>query len=128
MYLENKNMAQAFPPKRLEVLKLLCAQAAVTIEKAQMFRSMEEAKHAAEAATQMKSTCISWLYLTNVVLANMSHEIRTPFNAVIACSVFLLETELTSTQKEYCEIINTSASELLRIIDDILGISLATYF
>lgn len=57
----------------------------------------------------------------NLVLANMSHEIRTPFNAVIACSVFLLDTALTPTQKEYCEIINTSASELLRIIDDILG-------
>jgi GAF domain-containing protein len=50
-------VTQAFPPKRLEVLRLLCAQAAVTIEKAQMYRSMEEAKQAAEAATLMKSTC-----------------------------------------------------------------------
>jgi osomolarity two-component system, sensor histidine kinase CHK1 len=59
LYLENLQLSQAFPPKRLEVLKLLCAQAAVTIEKAQMYRSMEEAKQAAEAATAMKSTCIS---------------------------------------------------------------------
>jgi osomolarity two-component system, sensor histidine kinase CHK1 len=51
----------------------------------------------------------------------MSHEIRTPFNAVIACSVFLLDTPLTPTQKDYCETIHTSATELLRIIDDILG-------
>jgi osomolarity two-component system, sensor histidine kinase CHK1 len=51
----------------------------------------------------------------------MSHEIRTPFNAVIACSVFLLDTQLTPIQKEYCETIHTSATELLRIIDDILG-------
>jgi hypothetical protein len=54
----------------------------------------------------------------------MSHEIRTPFNAVIACSVFLLDTQLTAKQKEYCETIHTSATELLRIIDDILGINL----
>lgn len=59
LYLENSYMSQAFPPKRLEVLKLLCAQAAVTIEKAQMYRSMEEAKQAAEAATAMKSSCTS---------------------------------------------------------------------
>ena len=59
LYLENQHVTQAFPPKRLEVLKLLCAQAAVTIEKAQMYRNMEEAKQAAEAATQMKSTCTS---------------------------------------------------------------------
>ena len=58
-----------------------------------------------------------------VVLANMSHEIRTPFNAVIACSVFLLDTQLTATQKDYCETIHTSATELLRIIDDILDFS-----
>ena len=57
LYLENFHVTQAFPPKRLEVLKLLCTHAAVTIEKAQMYRSMEEAKQAAEAATLMKSTC-----------------------------------------------------------------------
>jgi osomolarity two-component system, sensor histidine kinase CHK1 len=122
LYLENLDVTQAFPHKRLEVLKHLCAQAAVTIEKAQMYRSMEEAKQAAEAATVMKSTCISPLQNPNKVLANMSHEIRTPFNAVIACSVFLLDTQLTAIQKEYCETIHTSATELLRIIDDILGI------
>jgi osomolarity two-component system, sensor histidine kinase CHK1 len=59
LYLENSYVTQAFPQKRLEVLRLLCAQAAVTIEKAQMYRSMEEAKQAAEAATLMKSTCKS---------------------------------------------------------------------
>jgi len=57
----------------------------------------------------------------------MSHEIRTPFNAVIACSVFLLDTQLTATQKEYCETIHTSATELLRIIDDILGCCLVKF-
>jgi osomolarity two-component system sensor histidine kinase CHK1 len=66
LYLENTHVIQAFPPKRLEVLRLLCAQAAVTIEKAEMYRSMEEAKQAAEAATMMKSTCISDMNGANV--------------------------------------------------------------
>jgi|SRR5215471_21103102 len=66
LYLENSHVTRAFPPKRLEVLKLLCAQAAITIEKARMYRSMEEAKQAAEAATLMKSTCISINHYANV--------------------------------------------------------------
>jgi osomolarity two-component system sensor histidine kinase CHK1 len=37
--------------------------------------------------------------------------------------VFLLDTQLTGKQKEYCETIHTSATELLRIIDDILGLT-----
>jgi len=65
LYLENFHVLQAFPPKRLEVLKLLCAQAAITIDKAQMYRSMEKAKQAAETATLMKSTCTSYSILFN---------------------------------------------------------------
>lgn len=66
LYLENSQVLQAFPAKRLEVLKLLCAQAAITIEKAQMYRSMEEAKQAAEAATLMKSTCMPFSFQPNI--------------------------------------------------------------
>jgi osomolarity two-component system sensor histidine kinase CHK1 len=66
LYLENAHMTQAFPPKRVLVLKLLCAQAAVTIDRAQMFRGMEEAKQSAEAATHMKSTCISLYLISNI--------------------------------------------------------------
>jgi len=82
LYLENSHVIQAFPPKRLEVLKLLCAQAAVTIEKAQMYRSMEEAKQAAEAATLMKSTCTSIEDYTNASFGE--YESRNP-NSVQCC-------------------------------------------
>jgi len=73
------HVTQAFPPKRLEVLKLLCAQAAVTIEKAQMYRSMEEAKQAAEAATLMKSTCDSNKYRSNESFGKYEPRNSNPF-------------------------------------------------
>ena len=53
-------------------------------------------------------------------LANMSHEIRTPMNAIIGMNYLLKKTALTEKQADYVQKVETSAKNLLRIIDDIL--------
>jgi PAS domain S-box-containing protein len=56
-------------------------------------------------------------------LANMSHEIRTPMNAIIGMANLIAGTDLTDKQKGYLEAINTSANNLLVIINDVLDFS-----
>lgn len=53
-------------------------------------------------------------------LAKMSHEIRTPMNGIIGMTDALDQENLTSSQKEYLQIVKKSADLLLSIIDDIL--------
>ena len=72
------------------------------------------ARDAAEAANRSKS----------VFLANMSHELRTPLNAVIGFSQLMeKDAALTATQRRNLEIIGSSGSHLLTLINDVLELS-----
>lgn len=56
-------------------------------------------------------------------LANMSHEIRTPLNAIIGMSHLLFDTQPTLQQREYIDILKTSADFLHGLISNLLDMT-----
>lgn len=78
-------------------------------------KNLQSEKKKAEEADRLKS----------IFLANMSHEIRTPLNGIIGFGDLLRSPDISEEKKErYLDIIANNGQQLLKIIDDLMDISM----
>lgn len=99
----------SFTPVDVNLVTMLAGQAAVAIQKTQLYE-------AAQAADRLKSA----------FLASMSHELRTPLNSIIGFTGILLQGmvgPLNDEQQKQLGMVMNSARHLLALINDVLDIS-----
>ncbi|WP_035992721.1 hybrid sensor histidine kinase/response regulator [Leptolyngbya sp. KIOST-1] len=146
LYLENNLTTGAFTQDRLEVLQLLAAQAAISIENARLYGELEAANRTLEAKVVARTLELrrNNLHLQQEIqerqraevaatvasraksefLANMSHELRTPLNGILGYSQVLKRQQgLSEQQQTGLNVIHQCGNYLLTLINDVLDLS-----
>jgi len=131
LYLENILIRGVFSQDRVDLLKLISSQAAISLDNARLYQELQNlnwdlerrveertgelraARDAAESATRAKSE----------FLASMSHEIRTPLNVVLGMTELLGASTLTADQLDCVQSAHLAGSSLLALINDVLDFS-----
>lgn len=111
---KSKEMLEAIVERRTQELIEVNNQLREEINRRKKYElELSEAKDYAEKANEAKS----------IFLAKVSHELRTPMNGILGITSIMKDMKLDAKATKFVDIINTSAENLLTIINDLLDFS-----
>jgi len=141
VYVENTLTEDAFTAGHSEVVTILSAQAAVSLENARLYQQLADYSRTLERRVDERTQALKEMNQDLVIanrqvqeattrksrfLASMSHELRTPLNAIMGFSDVLLEKlcgPLNAKQDGYVRDITAAGQHLLELIKDILDLA-----
>ncbi|MEP7262928.1 MAG: ATP-binding protein [Bacteroidota bacterium] len=106
------SIGKAFRNDNNKVVKLVGTALEVTDRK-KIEETLVLARQHAEETARIKEN----------FLANVSHELRTPINGILGMAGLLYKTKIDGIQRNYLDILRTTAEHLLIIVNDILDYS-----
>lgn len=110
----NYDEEKAFDEQDLEMMEVIAYYLSQLHSRYDSDRQVQEALAKAKESDHLKST----------FLATMSHELRTPLNAIIGFSSLLDDNMSKEDVLDYAQTIHESGEHLLKIVQDILNITL----
>ena len=97
LYLENNLTSGAFTPDRLEILKLLMAQIAISLENAMLYGSLQTYSHELETKSKELELKNQALQRSESREREKSHELKTSLNKLQQTQAQLVQTEKISS-------------------------------
>lgn len=121
VYLENNLAYDAFRVDHLEVLNLLCAQAAISLENACLYEDLQKSQAREQAEREINELKSRFISMT-------SHEFRTPLTAILGTTELIKHYGQgweTEKQHSYLDRIQRNVKHMTGLLDDVLVLSKA---
>ena len=110
-----------------ELAEFLRPTIAIAMENARSLHALGTSRQLLDQRVKELTTAYGLVEQASIVksqfVANMSHELRTPMNGVLGMTALLRDTPLSRDQAGFLEMLEQSAQNLLRVINDVLDFS-----
>ncbi|QUY41487.1 ATP-binding sensor histidine kinase [Acaryochloris marina] len=121
VYMENNAAYDSFRNDHLEILKILCTQAAISLENAYLYEDLQKSQAREQAEREINELKSRFISMT-------SHEFRTPLTAILGTTELIKHYGQgweTEKQHSYLDRIQRNVKHMTGLLDDVLVLSKA---